>query len=68
MYHNPGDEFERHQWAAWDTYMTAWSGRSNFQHEWANGRTEFDSDFTTYMDGLIRAHPANGGGVKLQSK
>ena len=48
------DEFERNQWAAWSAYMSAWSSRTNFQAEWANSRKEFDPNFASYIDGLMR--------------
>jgi hypothetical protein len=68
MYNSPSDEFERNQWAAWSAYMSAWSGRTNFQAEWANSKKEFAPNFAGYIDGLMRGNAHAAGTDRVGSK
>jgi hypothetical protein len=63
MYNNPADDFERAQWTAWSAYIASWAARPNFRMEWSRDRSQFDSRFVDYVDGLIQVPATAPPGV-----
>lgn len=57
MYRDQTDAFQSDEWKAWDAYIRRWVGRPNFADEWQRSRTEYDSGFQRYVDGLMADKP-----------
>lgn len=47
--------FRNRQWQGWDNYIRMWAREEDFVKTWATIGPDFDSEFQSYMSGLMPA-------------
>jgi hypothetical protein len=59
MYRDQSERFRRKQWSGWEAYIDEWCARPPFRRAWRLYGQMFDTDFSAYLEGRVRAAEAS---------
>jgi hypothetical protein len=59
MYRDQSARFRRKQWSGWEAYIDEWCARPPFRRAWGLYGQMFDTDFSAYLAGRVRAAEAS---------
>jgi hypothetical protein len=54
LYSDQSTHIKKSQWEGWDSYIQIWSKRDIFRRLWKLVGKDFDEDFYTYMDHVLK--------------